>query len=125
MRVSKMFKGLALVLMPAVLLALVGRAGECRTFSFGASGVVFTNAQANSVWSPSAALMTFADCPTGVVSFVRLSRGYSFLLSAAPTNNSSMVWIPEGSIYFSCGDALRFSSGGSPGVLQLMLRSGE
>ena len=125
----------AVSFLKAVLIAAalaVGSFGVCRVFGgeyrslpCGSGGVSLTNAQQNSVWSPSAVLMRFGGCPTGVVSVVRESRGCTFLLSAATTNSADMGWYPDGGVPFRPGDVLRVYSGGSTGVVQFCVKAGD
>jgi len=113
---------LALVYMTAV----VAFAGSVVTRDFGSGGFAVTNAQANSVWQPSAALFRFTEPPTGTVTVSRVSLGIEYVLSAQNcAGASNAVWFADAAVYFRQGDVFKVDTGGGSGTAQVMQKAGE
>ena len=98
--------------------------GYTHTFPLGTSGVVaVSNSQANSSWTVAAVLWQYRAANTGTVTVSRASQGVSVLLGwRTYSNNTSIVWVPEGVYSFGYGEALLISSSATNGVVQVNRR---
>ncbi len=98
--------------------------GFTHTFPLGASGVVaVSNSQANSSWTVAAVMWQYRAAGSGTVTVSRASQGFSVLLGLRTySNNTSIVWVPEGVYSFGYGEALVVGSAKTNGVVQIMRR---
>jgi hypothetical protein len=98
--------------------------GFSHTFPLGASGrVAVSNSQANSSWTVAAVLWQYRAAGSGTVTVSRVSQGFSMLLGwRAFSNNTSIVWVPEGVYSFGYGEALVIGSTATNGVVQVNRR---
>ncbi len=98
--------------------------GYTHTFPLGTSGVVaVSNSQANSSWTVAAVMWQYRAAGSGTVTVSRASQGFSVLLGLRTySNNTSIVWVPEGVYSFGYGEALVIYSSATNGVVQLNRR---
>jgi hypothetical protein len=104
--------------------AVRGAEGFTHTFPLGTAGLVaITNSQANSSWTVAAVLWQYRAAATGTVSVSRASQGVSVLLGwRTYSNNTSIVWVPEGVYSFGYGESLVIYSSATNGVVQVNRR---
>ncbi len=115
--------GIVLLLLPWSGCALAG--GFADTFGLVGGTVDVTNRQANSVWHPVAALVTFEGPTDTTLRVFRVSQGHTFLLSMRyVTNATHVVWVPEGEYPFAFGDVWRLTSIATNGVVQVIRKGG-
>ncbi len=82
--------------------------------------VVFTNSQANVVWSPTALLIAFPAPVTSTVSVARQGNGVTVTLAATSiTNAQSLVWNPASDYLFPQGTSLAITAAESNFTAQL------
>ena len=113
--------GVFLALLPWVWTALAG--GFAATYSLASGTVCVTNNQANSVWVPVAALVSYSTATDATVSVWRVSQGHEYLLSSCSvTGATSVVWVPEAAYPFAVDDVLRVVSSATNGVVQVIRR---
>ena len=98
--------------------------GYTHTYPLGADGMVaVSNSQANSSWTVAAVMWRYRAANTGTVTVSRASQGFSVLLGLRTySNNTSIVWVPEGVYSFGCGEALVVGSTETNGVVQVVRR---
>ena len=103
----------------AAQLALAG--GIASTHSLASGTVAITNAQANSSWSPVAALFHYPALSSGTVELWRVSQGHPYQFASCPfTAASNLVWLADADIPFGKGDVWIARSSVTNGVAQLI-----
>lgn len=72
---------------------------------------VFTNAQANFAWSPSALILTPSTPASLTVTITRNGNGASVVLAQKTVTDAEViVWVPDADYVFNAGSALSVST---------------
>jgi len=84
---------------------------------------VFTNAQANFAWSPSAVILTFPAPASPTLTITRQGNGGPVLLArTTATDADTVTWLPDAGYVFGPGSALCVSSTVASFTVQLHRR---